>query len=52
MKSYEETKDSNEREKSPEPSPEYPEEVSFVFKNNKEMGYFCGHEKANRSINK
>ena len=29
MKSYEDTKDANERAPSPELSPEYPEEVSF-----------------------
>ena len=29
MKSYEDTKDANLREPSPEPNPEYPDEVSF-----------------------
>ena len=31
MKSYEDTKDANLREPSPEPSPEYPEEVSYYL---------------------
>lgn len=29
MKSYEETKDNNEREPTPPPGPDYPEEVKF-----------------------
>ena len=33
MKSYEDTKDANLREPSPEPNPEYPEEVSFIQQN-------------------
>ena len=31
MKSYEDTKDANERAPSPELSPEYPEEVGFIL---------------------
>ena len=31
MKSYEDTKDANEREPSPQPSPEYPEEVCLLL---------------------